>query len=77
MNIECFEDYQNLVDWYYESEWSQQTLHEDLYPLPLFATSKVELSIQESFNENLHITDAAYKVKEIISDYCFKNIAGE
>ena len=73
MNIDCFEDYKNLVDWYYENEWSQNTLYEDLYPLPLLATSQVESSIQDSFNENIHLTTAAYKVKEIISEYYFKN----
>jgi hypothetical protein len=77
MNIECFEDYKNLVDWYYENEWSQNTLHEDLYPLPLLATSQVESCIEESFYENVHLTTAAFKVKEIITEYYFKNISGD
>lgn len=65
----CLEEYQNLVDWYYENEYSEKTLYEDLYPLKLMATADVEKIIEKSYNENLHITDTARKVQEVICFY--------
>jgi hypothetical protein len=64
-----FENYKNTVDWYYENEWSKTTLFEDLYPLPLMATSQVELEIEKSFNNNRDVTETAFRVREIISSY--------
>lgn len=69
MQIECFEDYKNLVDWYYENEYSESTLFEDLYPLKLMATVQVENVIEKAYNDGLHLTEAARKVKETVSLY--------
>ena len=69
MQVECFEDYKNLVDWYYENEYSESTLFEDLYPLKLMATVHVENVIEKAYNDGLHLTETAREVKEIISLY--------
>lgn len=68
----CLQEYQNLVDWYYENEYSEKTLYEDLYPLKLMATADVEKTIENAYNEGLHVTNTARKVQEIINFYKMK-----
>lgn len=77
MQIDCFEDYKNMVDWYYENEYSESTLYEDLYPLKLMATAHVEKVIEKAYNEGLHLTEAAAIVKETIKFYASKENSNE
>lgn len=69
MRIDCFEDYKNMVDWYYENEYSDHPLYEDLYPLKLMATVHVEKLIEEAYNAGVHFTEASRAVKQTLNLY--------
>jgi hypothetical protein len=68
-NIENLEDYQNLVDWYYENEYSEKTLHEDLYDLPLIVTANVHIIIENNYSSKKHFTTTSREVKKEITHF--------
>jgi len=69
MKINCLEDYQNLVDWYYENEYTEHTLHEDLYNLKFMAMAHVEDCIKQSYICQHPVCDTARFVKNIVLHY--------
>ena len=67
-NIESLEDYQNYVDWYYECEYGDSTLAENLNPLPLLVTVNVHRIIEQSYNLDIHFTKVSHDIKRYIEN---------